>query len=110
MKSETTYRDVSAPPGAAPRWQSLRSSPGPGKPDTWRREVGRRMAAGETRDMRIKLNGADHHPGTWAATSEAIERGEGITRTKARSKTGLSDDPSGRPDDPHDRTDRDGGG
>jgi hypothetical protein len=68
------------------------------------------MAAREARDMRIRLNDADHHPGTWAATSEAIERGGGITRTKARSKGHLSDAPSGRPDDLHDRTDRDGGG
>jgi hypothetical protein len=68
------------------------------------------MAAREARDMRVKLNDADHHPGTWAATSEAIERGEGITRTKARSKGYPSDNPSGRPDDPPDRTDRDGGG
>ena len=54
--------------------------------------------------MRIRLNDADHHPGTWAAASEAIERGEGITRTKARSKGCPSDNPCGSPDDPPDRT------
>ena len=68
------------------------------------------MATREARDMRVMLNDVDHHPGTWAAMSDAIERGEGITRTKARSKGCPSDNPSGRPDDPHDRTDRDGGG
>jgi hypothetical protein len=68
------------------------------------------MAAREARDMRITLNGADHHPGTWIPTSETIERGEGITRIKARLKGCLCDNPSGRTDDPHDRTDRDGGG
>lgn len=55
------------------------------------------MAAREARDMRITLNDADHHPGTWAATSEAIERGEGITRTKARSKRCPSDNLPGDP-------------
>jgi hypothetical protein len=68
------------------------------------------MAAREARDMRIRLNDADHHPGTWATTSEAIKQGEGITRIKARSKRCPSDNPSGRPDDLHDRTERDGGG
>ncbi len=67
------------------------------------------MVAREARDMRIKLNDASHHPGTWAAASETIEQGEGITRIKARSMGCLLDTPRGRPDDPHDRTDRDGG-
>jgi hypothetical protein len=68
------------------------------------------MAAGEARDMRITLNGADQHPGSWADTFETIERGEGITPIEARSKRRLSDDPPGRPDDPHDRTGREGSG
>src|SRR3954454_1789511 len=58
----------------------------------------------------FSCNDADHHPEGWAPTPEATERGERITRTEARSKGRSWDVASGRPDDPHDRTDRGGGG